>query len=464
MTLPRGFVVRLAADTVLVDEGALLGGSPTRYIRLSRAARQAFNGRQVRVSNDVSAQLAEKLLDLGMVNPVVDHLPAHPERITIVIPVKDRAGQLNRLLDSVDAAAAGLGPAPRVIVVDDGSARPSDIARVAQAHHAEVLRLPTNRGPAAARNAGLALVDTELAVFLDSDLVINDVTIPTMLRHFADPKVAMVVPRITALNPEAGWISEYEETHSALDLGPRPAAVKPRSHTSWASSAALAARTLALGDGFDETMRVGEDVDLVWRLNEVGWRVRYEPEAQAQHDHRAEFSSWFTRRVEYGTSAAPLAKRHPENIPPAILAPWSAAFLVAVVAQRLWSVPVILGIGIVKLFTNEQKLRSAPNPWALSARLLARGMGVALRQGSALLLRHWWPLSLAACLFSRRMRRAVIIAAIVDTLLEYRRTRSRLDPLRFGILRRLDDIAYGAGLWYSAIKARSVSALLPEID
>ena len=45
-------------------------------------------------------------------------------------------------------------------------------------------------------------------------------------------------------------------------------------------TAALLVRRAALGDGFDESLRNGEDVDLVWRLIEAGWRVRYEPAVQ----------------------------------------------------------------------------------------------------------------------------------------------------------------------------------------
>ena len=31
---------------------------------------------------------------------------------------------------------------------------------------------------------------------------------------------------------------------------------------------------------FDPALRYGEDVDLIWRLHDAGWRVRYEPSVQ----------------------------------------------------------------------------------------------------------------------------------------------------------------------------------------
>jgi len=34
-------------------------------------------------------------------------------------------------------------------------------------------------------------------------------------------------------------------------------------------------------------------------------------------------------------------------------------------------------------------------------------------------------------------------------------------PVRFIVARRLDDLAYGAGLWWGALRSRSPRALLP---
>ena len=45
--------------------------------------------------------------------------------------------------------------------------------------------------------------------------------------------------------------------------------------------------------GFDESMPVGEDVDLCWRLVEAGFRLRYEPIALVAHEHRTQIWEWF---------------------------------------------------------------------------------------------------------------------------------------------------------------------------
>jgi hypothetical protein len=57
----------------------------------------------------------------------------------------------------------------------------------------------------------------------------------------------------------------------------------------------------------------------------------------------------------------------------------------------------------------------------------------------------------------------LIMAAVADTLIERRRLEPDLDPVRFAIALRLDDLAYGAGLWGGALRGRSVRALLPYL-
>ncbi|MFJ1646668.1 mycofactocin biosynthesis glycosyltransferase MftF [Streptomyces sp. NPDC088258] len=460
MTLPHGFVIALDRHTRVLDGGrALVGGFPTRLIRLTPRARRLFTGTTMRVKDAASALLADRLLELGMANPVVERLAAPPEqRCTVVVPVRDRPRQLGRLL-------ASIGTGLPVIVVDDGSRDPEAVAAVVAEHGARLVSLPVNVGPAGARNAGWRLVTTPYVVFADSDIVLTPDTLPTLLRHFADPKVAMAVPRITGLPVDrAGWIARYEHARSALDLGAHPAAVRPGTPVSWASTACTVVRMDALEGGFDDRMRVGEDVDLCWRLIERGRRVRYEPAATAAHEHRTRLDDWFLRKAVYGTGAHPLAERHPRFIAPAVFAPWSLAFIALLLAQRRWSVPaagaVLAGVSL----KIARKVDGTRHPHRLALRLTANGAFGAVAQTSALLTRHWWPLTVVGCLVSRRARRAAAVAALADLALEYRRDRVSLDPVRYGIARRLDDLAYGAGVWLSALKGRSSAALRPRIS
>ena len=483
--LPDGFQIRLARNVRVSAAGKVLtGGSPLRVLFLGEEARALLMengpGAGLTVQDTRSRALADKLLGYGMADPVFDAGPVFDggpaddgdpvfdtgtvdegaclREITVVIPVRDRVEALERLLGS-------LGSGKQVIVVDDASADPEAVARAAARHGAEYLPLEINVGPAEARNAGLRRVLTPYVAFIDSDVRLNPETLTRLARHFADPLVGLVAPRVLGHDaPDGhGWIRRYEDARSSLDLGQHSGLVHPRGQVSWLPAACLLARVEALGAGFSPGLRVAEDVDLVWSLVRDGWRVRYDAGLAVQHEHRTHLTAWLARKAFYGTGAHELASRHGKNVAPAVLAPWSAAMVMALLAQRRWSVPVAAVLAGVTVLQLAAKLRRSPHPLALAARLVGQGSVAALGQGSALALRHWWPLTLVGCAASSRIRRAVAIAAVVDAAVEYARTRPRLDFLRFAAARRLDDLAYGAGVWAGALRGRSPAALLPDI-
>ena len=69
--------------------------------------------------------------------------------------------------------------------------------------------------------------------------------------------------------PGRGVLARYERWRSPLDLGPTPARVRSVTRISYVPAAAAVVRVAALAavGGFDVTLRFGEDVDLVWRLD-----------------------------------------------------------------------------------------------------------------------------------------------------------------------------------------------------
>jgi mycofactocin system glycosyltransferase len=409
------------------------------------------------VADRPSGALAEQLLASGMAEPVTALLPPIDlDQVSCVIPVRDRPGGLDRLLTSLDRSM-------RVIVVDDASIDPERIAKVAGRHGADFIPLSRNAGPAGARNTGLREVTTPYVVFVDSDVVIAPDAVARLLRHMLDPKVALVAPRIRGLDGDDSWIGRYEAARSSLDLGRASALVRPHSTIAWVPAAVVVARVDSLGEGFDAAMTVGEDVDLVWRLDGEGWRIRYDAEVVAQHEHRTSPGQWLRRKAFYGSGAAPLAARHGAKVAPAVLTPIGAATAGAVLAQRRWSAPVVAGLGAVMTWRLSRSLRGGDQPWRAASELTALGMSANLAQLMHLLLRHWWPAAALGALFSRRLRRTLIVAAAADTLIEQRRLRPDLDPVTFAVALRLDDAAYGAGLWREAFRRRSMRALLPHV-
>jgi mycofactocin system glycosyltransferase len=451
--LPDGFAVRLDPAVQRRDGGStLLGGSPLRLVRLSSRAQALLHDRLV-VSDATTAELAARLLDAGMAVP--DLARRRPDDVTVVIPVRDRAPELARLLAALqdDPATADVP----VIVVDDGSAEP------VVADGATVLRHATSRGPAAARNTGLRAATTATVAFLDSDCVPRPGWLDRLLPHLTDPRLAVVAPRIGSLPGGSAWFTPYEDAVSALDMGVVPAPVRPMSTVSYVPSAALLARRDALGAGFDEGMRVAEDVDLVWRLAAAGWRVRYEPAAEVAHEHPARTREWLRRRAFYGTGAAVLAQRHGTAVAPLVIAPDSAVAWALAVAGRGRLRAAALGVLAVSSMRLARRLARPgdPLPLALAAGLVLQGTAVSGRALARTVTRHHWPVAAGAALVSRRARRWVAAIALADAVAAWWPHRDRIGPVRHGAARRLEDLAYGAGLWAGAADARDPRALLP---
>ncbi len=508
-----------------VDGGrTLVGGSPPRVLHLSPAAYGRLAGpggvppdARLTVTDATSAALARLLADAGVAHPVPAHddAPA-PAAVSVVVPVRDRPRELARLLDAVRATAPGVG---EVVVVDDGSADPDATTRVAAAHGARVVAHATSRGPAAARNTGAAAATGELVAFLDSDVVPAPGWLEPLLGHLADPAVALAAPRIVAWSrgdvAPAGAsvaatlgdsiqhadrarkapgslarrvVARYEERRSSLDLGPRPAPVTARSRVAYVPSAALLVRREALGAGFAEDMPVAEDVDLVWRLAADGHRLRYEPAARVAHEHRDALGAWLARKAFYGTGAAPLALRHPRRVPPVALAPWTAAAITLLGVQRRWSTVAAGGVTLVATArlahglarrprgdrstdTDTQRLRrhfaDTTRALTLAAVLAPWGLGGAAWQAAGALTRHWWPAAAVGALASRRVRRALAVAALVEGVADWARFRppgaGPADALGHVVAHRLDDLAYGAGLWWGAWRHRTAAPLRPDL-
>jgi mycofactocin glycosyltransferase len=459
--LPDGTTVRLDPRVRRRDGGTtLLGGSPLRMLRLQPRARDLLCADRLVVRDAATAALAARLLDAGLAHPEPDGVPAG--ELTVVVPVKDRPAGLARLLAAL-RADPGTAAVP-VLVVDDGSADPAAVTAVAGRHGARVLRHATARGPAAARNAGLRAATTPLVAFLDSDCVPLPGWSGPLARLTADPRLALAAPRITALPSDGGgWVAPYEATVSALDMGPDPAPVAPGTAVSYLPSAAMVARREALGDGFDESMPVAEDVDLVWRLVAAGWRVRYEPSAAVAHEHRTATGEWLRRRAFYGTGAALLAARHGAAVAPVVLSPWTAAaWALALTGRRPGALGCAAVLAVVTARLAPRLARPGRRaPVGLAALLVVRGGAAAGRTLARSVTRHHWPLALAAAAVSRRARRLVPAIAVADAVLAWWPHRRQVGPLRFAAGRRLEDLGYGAGLWAGALRARDPRALLP---
>ncbi len=474
---------------LLAGGRTLVGGDPWRVVRLTEAGAAALremlageadeagetreNGEngETRETDEAGEPrhgpvdaLARRLIDGGLAHP--PPRPARCGEVTVVIPVRDRPGELARCLSALRIA----DPPGRVIVVDDGSRDSDAVAAVCRQVGCELIRREHAGGPSAARNAALETIESGLVALLDSDCVPQPGWLSLLCGTLAaDPGLGAAAPRVlprAARDGGGSALERFAAVRSPLDLGPWPSLVRPGGRVAYVPTAALLARREALGSSpFDPALRYGEDVDLVWRMIDRGWSVRYEPSAVVGHDEPTRLRSLLLRRFRYGTSAGPLARRHPERLAPVRVHPRSAGALGAAALTASWRrVPAAVALTPVALqalaVSRSLSLRGVPS--RTGALLGLRGLGesaAALGRAATML----GPLPLAAAVTGRRTRRAAFALLLAAPVRDYLRLRPPLDPLRFAALSVADDVSYGAGVWAGSVRARNGRALRPQI-
>ncbi len=454
---PDRMGIALDRGTRRYDAGrVLVGGHPRRVLRLSAPGAALVDALQTGDARTPAARaLARRLIDAGLAHPD----PVAPLVVpgaTVVIPVRDRAPALDRCLSTFSVRDRA-----RTIVVDDGSADPAAVIAVCVRHGVSLLRRPSAGGPAAARNEALRWVRSELVAFLDSDCVAPSGWVDALVGYFEDPDVAAVAPRVRSL-VGPGLIGRYAAARSPLDMGERPCGVTPGGIVSYVPTAALVVRRSALGAGFDPALRYGEDVDLIWRLSDAGGRVRYAPEVEVDHEDPAAWGTLLRRRVAYGGSAGPLARRHGSRLAPMVLQPAPTAVALLLLAGRPGGA---LAVGGARAVWMARRLRASGVPaycaplW--TAQSVARTLDGLARTGTMLAA----PALVAGLVTPTRARLPLaLLMAGTGAAGWWRDGRgSGIDPLRWTAVAWVDDVAYGTGVWRGAIAARAPRALLPTV-
>jgi mycofactocin system glycosyltransferase len=418
-------------------------------LRLSATGRAALA--EIRggyVGSPAGGQLARRLTDAGLAHPRPSAVTAAD--VTVVVPVRDR-------VDALEMCLASLGDA-RCVVVDDGSSDPDAIAAVARRHCALLLRRETSGGPAVARNAAVEGISTELVAFIDSDCIAPLGWIDGLAGHFEDPLVGAVAPRVVPAGP--GGRPRYLDRIGLHDLGKRASRVQPLGRIAFVPTAALVVRRSALDavGVFEPTLRYGEDVDLVWRLDAAAWRVRYDPAVEVAHEEPSGWSGRLARRYHYGTAAAPLAKRHPRRSAHLVVSPWPVVGVAGLLAGR--PVAGLLGAAGTAA-TTRRALRRADLGELSTAKYAATALTGTWRGVGRYTTQFGLPLVAAAAWRSKRPATVAALAALVvaPSVADWLESRPAVSLGRYVGGRIADDAAYGAGVYAGCLDQRTAAPL-----
>ena len=431
-------------------KNGVLAGSPLTYFGVTDAGSRILDAIETNsVLPENHKQLTDRLLATGAVHPVANN-PATLSEITVVIPAYITSPESHADLKKLVTSLSGL----TIIIVDDASPHAVNIDGV------RVLRHDINKGPGAARNTGIAAVTTTVVACVDTDVMVSTQQIATLAAYVIDTPVGAVAPRITCTNDHT-FIGEFESHHSPLDLGPIPALVRPMSRVSYLPATVLVCNVHLLRNVgvFDDSIRMGEDVDLVWRLIENGISCRYVPSIECPHTPRSSTRKMLKQRYDYGTSAALLDQRHPRAASPLCA---NALLLTTATAVLMGYVYFAMILVVPTMVYFMISLRSTSIPIATRTQLAWKGLVSTTRLLARAIMRAWWPLFFVMSIFSLRLGVMLTFSAFVPPIVGLLRKKPGY-PIRYLVMRILENLAYGTGVWAGAIRARSLRCLLPVI-
>ena len=390
-------------------------------------------------------------------------------QVTIIVPAHGRAEATRRCVQSLLALDY---PADHreIIVVDDASTPP-----LAEALHdlpIRLLRQERNIGQSAARNLAATMASGTVLAFIDNDCVAEPDWLRGLLPYLDDPSVAMIGGRVVA-PPARGAVAAFEAVRSPLDMGAMETEVTPNAAVSYLPTCNLLVRrdVLLAHGGFDATLRVGEDVDFIWRTLRNGHRAWYVPAGRVVHGHRVRWGDWLRRRADYGSSEADLQQRYPEGRRVMHLPRVSLLLLLSVMLTPwfgFWGLgPAAVGLILfgAELTKKQQELRRIGVALSIGrvAVALGREHAAALYHLSANAVRYYsLPLLVIGGIQPSGLP-AILLLLIVAPLADHRRLRPQLSLPVFIGLYGLELAAYQVGLWRGCRQRHTLRPLLPRL-
>jgi glycosyltransferase involved in cell wall biosynthesis len=226
-------------------------------------------------------------------------------RVSVVIPTYNRLERLKDVLRGLEDQTVPC-EAFEVVVVADGCSDGTDayLEEIETPLQIKGLQQP-NGGAASARNYGISQATGDIVLFLDDDVVPAPQLIAEHLRCFdaSGDEVVVLGPMLSPPNFRySAWVA-WEQRMLVKQYNAMQAGLwQPTGRQFYTGNSSVARRFLVAAGGFDPAFRRAEDVELAYRLADMGLRFQFNPSAVGYHYAKRSLASWMKTPYAYGSN------------------------------------------------------------------------------------------------------------------------------------------------------------------
>ncbi len=314
--LPAVQIATPVCDAAALPEPLAVPGQKDLLL-IFRQQRQVLAASYIAAPGEtISGQRLQQLAAAAAPNAAPAAAPAWADTplptVAVIICTRDRPQALRACLNSLGAIRPFLS---QLIVVDNGS-NPSQTAAIAAGFGGQLLREP-RPGLCRARNRGLAAAMTDLVVYIDDDVVVEENWLAALTAVYTQNKaVAGVMGLVLPGELETVDQNLFERALGGLGRGferriYRGVAVrKAAPQVGVGANMSFRRRGLLQAGGFDEALdpgtpaQAGGDIDLFYRLLKANQTLVYEPAAIVWHTHRRAAGQARQMSAAYGRGTA----------------------------------------------------------------------------------------------------------------------------------------------------------------
>ncbi|ELZ24225.1 glycosyl transferase family 2 [Halosimplex carlsbadense 2-9-1] len=282
-----------------------------------------------------------------------------------------------------------------VVVVDGGST--DGTADVAADYGVEFL-VEEGAGIGACRNRGIDRAESDYVAFTDSDCAVPatwlDSLVDRMATYADDERVVGVGGPNRPFPTDSAFtklVGSFQGTAFGSGGSPQSHDIdRERLVRSVAACNVLYDAEIFERFRYDDSVNVGEDAELHFRLSEAGYRFAFDPTIAVSHHLSPSLRALWAKNRSYGTAMARIQRRHGKLVrwysfvPTAAIGSGGAALAADLVTRRARYVPLLAALFLVasgyaalQVYRDRGTLLAALVPVVFAVQYLAYGVGFA---------------------------------------------------------------------------------------